>query len=606
MAKRRAKAPLERRIADHGVIGNLFTMALVALDGTIDYLCWPDFDSPSLFAALLDRDEGGAFELTPEIDGARVLQTYLPESNVLVTRWLGKEASAEVTDLMTASREDDEWVFRLIRRIRVTRGTVRLRLRCAPRFDYARRKPQVTVRKGEALFKAGPGPTMRLWGPIRFTRRKAGAEAAFTLEADEVLDLVLDEAGTGKPDADALERIVADAVCDWQAWAAKSTYKGRWRDAVTRSALVLKLMTSRRHGSIAAAATFGLPETPGGLRNWDYRATWVRDASFTVYALMRLGYQEEAMAFTRWIADRAADCPDGRLQVMYAMDGGIVPEETALPHLAGHGGARPVRIGNEAAGQLQLDIYGALLDSIYLSNKYGDAISHADWHGVRGVVDYVCAHWQRPDAGIWEMRSAPTEHLHSRLMCWVAVDRAIRLAGKRSLSAPFERWIQARNEISEDIWSSFWNGEAGHFVRSKGGRDLDGAMLMMPLVRFVGATDPAWLATLDAIGDQLTDDGLVMRYDREDGLDGKEGSFAACAFWYVECLARAGRVQQARNNFEKLLLYGNHLQLYAEEFDVRAEFLGNFPQALTHLALISAAFTLDRALDGTQREQWRA
>jgi GH15 family glucan-1,4-alpha-glucosidase len=265
-----------------------------------------------------------------------------------------------------------------------------------------------------------------------------------------------------------------------------------------------------------------------------------------------------------------------------------------------------VRIGNAAADQLQLDIYGALLDSIYLSNKYGEAISYADWQGVRRVVDYVCANWQLPDAGIWEMRNSPTEHLHSRLMCWVAIDRAIRLASKRSLSAPFEEWIRTRNAINEDIWTEFWDADAGHFVRSKGGHDLDGALLMMPLVRFVGATDPAWLATLDAIGDQLADDGLVMRYDREDGLDGKEGSFAACAFWYVECLARAGRVDQARANFEKLLRYGNHLQLYPEEFDVRAGFLGNFPQALTHLALISAATYLDRAIDGLDGEQWRA
>ncbi|MDR6292695.1 GH15 family glucan-1,4-alpha-glucosidase [Inquilinus ginsengisoli] len=605
MAERRTKTRPDRRIADHGVIGNLSTMALVALDGTIDYLCWPNFDSPTLFASLLDARAGGAFELAPEIAGARVLQTYLPESNVLVTRWLGEEASAEITDLMTASGDAEDCTYRLIRRLRVTRGTVRFRLRCAPRFDYARIKPKVTAGKGQAVFTAEGSPGMRLWGPVAFTRARAGAEAVFTLEADETLDLVLDEDGAEKPDADALERLVAETTSDWQAWAAKSTYKGRWRDAVTRSALVLKLMTSRRHGSIVAAATFGLPETPKGSRNWDYRATWIRDASFTVYALMRLGYQDEAMAFTRWTADRAATCSGGRLHVMYAVDGSPVPEEESLPHLAGHNGASPVRIGNAAATQLQLDIYGALLDSIYLSNKYGDAISNADWHGVRQVVDYVCENWHLPDAGIWEMRSRPTEHLHSRLMCWVAVDRAIRLASKRSLSAPFETWIKTRNEISEDIWSTFWNEKAGHFVRSKDGTDLDGSMLMMPLVRFVGATDPAWLATLDAIGDQLADDGLVMRYDREDGLDGKEGSFAACAFWHVECLARAGRVRQARNNFEKLLLYGNHLQLYAEEFDVRAEFLGNFPQALTHLALISAAFALDRALDGRQ-EQWRA
>lgn len=606
MPKKKTRVRPERRIADHGVIGNLSTMALVATDGTIDFLCWPNFDSPSLFAALLDPEAGGAFELAPEIADARIIQTYLPDSNVLMTRWLGTEASAEIIDLMTATDGPDPGPFRLIRRVRVTRGTVRFRLRCAPRFDYARQRPKVSLDDGGVVFKAKGSPTIRLWGDVRFTRADAGAEADFTLAADETVDLVLDEDGEKKPDAAGRDRIVDEITRKWQAWAAKSTYRGRWRDAVTRSALVLKLMTSHQHGSIVAAATFGVPETPKGLRNWDYRATWIRDASFTVYALMRLGYLEEAQAFTRWTADRAATCQGGQLQVMYAVDGSPMPAETSLDHMSGYGGARPVRIGNAAADQLQLDIYGALLDSIYLSNKYGEAISYADWQGVRHVVDYVCANWQLPDAGIWEMRNSPTEHLHSRLMCWVAIDRAIRLASKRSLSAPFEEWIRARNAINEDIWTQFWDADAGHFVRSKGGHDLDGALLMMPLVRFVGATDPAWLATLDAIGDQLADDGLVMRYDREDGLDGKEGSFAACAFWYVECLARAGRVDQARANFEKLLRYGNHLQLYPEEFDVRAGFLGNFPQALTHLALISAATYLDRAIDGLDGEQWRA
>jgi GH15 family glucan-1,4-alpha-glucosidase len=601
-----ARRPPPRPIADHGVIGNLSTMALVARDGTIDFLCWPFFDSPSLFAALLDPELGGAFELAPLIDDARIVQSYLPDSNVLVTRWMGESSSAEVIDLMTApTGHHDESPPRLIRRVVATRGTVRVRLRCAPRFDYARRQPTLAIDGGEVCFTATAMPAVRLRGAVAFSEAKGGAEASFELAAGASKDFVLDDAGSPRVDAEEIERAIEGTHRYWQAWVARSTYRGRWREAVIRSALVLKLMTSHRYGSIVAAATFGLPEAPGGTRNWDYRATWIRDASFTVYGLGRLGYREEAMAFTRWAADRAAKCGQGSLEVMYAFDGGSVPDETTLDHLAGYGGAGPVRIGNGAKHQLQLDIYGALLDSIYLTNKYGEAISHADWQGVCRVVGYVCKNWRLPDSGIWEVRSGPSANLHSRLMCWVAVDRAIRLASKRSLSAPFGEWIAARNAINEDIWSNFWDAERGHFVRNLETRDLDGSMLMMPLVRFIGSTDPAWLATLDAISAKLTDNGLVMRYDRNDGLDGREGSFAACAFWFIECLARAGRIDQARVNFEKLLTYGNHLQLYSEEFSGRAELLGNFPQALTHLALISAAFYLDRVMDGP-KEQWPA
>ncbi|TCR92058.1 GH15 family glucan-1,4-alpha-glucosidase [Rhizobium sp. BK376] len=602
-----AEAPIPRPIAEHGAIGNLATMGLVARDGTLDFLCWPQFDSPSVFAALLDPDRGGAFEIRPVIDGARVIQMYIPESNVLLTRWLGEEASAEIIDLMPRPGGDGKCVGKVIRRVQATRGTVPVKLHCWPRFNYARSTPSVKVGEGKAIFDSGEGLRLRLAGTVPFEAGKGSVKASFKLKAGETADFVLEEEGDDIPDLkpeDVTELIEATTLY-WQRWAARSNYHGRWRDAVTRSALTLKLLTSSQHGSIAAAATFGLPESAGGSRNWDYRATWIRDASFTVYALMRLGYQDEASAFTRWANARAKDSPDGHLQIMYEIDGSQEYQEATLDHLAGYGGARPIRVGNNAAGQLQLDIYGELLDSIYISNKYGEAISHAGWLAVRKVVDRVCDTWQEPDAGIWEIRSEPREHLHSRLMCWVAVDRAIRLASKRSLAAPFEKWIEVRNAINEDIWQSFWNEEKGHFVQSKGGTEVDGAILMMPLVRFISATDSAWLKTLDAIGRQLADDSLVMRYRSEDGLTGKEGSFAACSFWYVECLARAGRLQEARINFEKLLLYGNHLQLYPEEFDERGHFLGNFPQAFTHLALISAAFYLDRALDGRYAE-WRA
>jgi GH15 family glucan-1,4-alpha-glucosidase len=602
-----ARVPIPRPIAEHGAIGNLSTMGLVARDGTLDFLCWPQFDSPSIFAALLDPDKGGAFEIRPVIEDARVIQMYVPESNVLLTRWLGEEASAEIIDLMPKPGGDGECVGKVIRRVRATRGKVPVKLHCWPRFDYARVMPDVSVKDGQAIFTGKGSPRMRLIGSVPLSGGEGSVRANFELEAGQSADFILEEDGDDvtAPSAEDITVAIEETTRYWQNWAARSNYHGRWRDSVTRSALALKLLTSMKHGSVAAAATFGLPESAGGSRNWDYRATWIRDASFTVYALMRLGYQEEASAFTRWAGARAKESPDGHLQIMYEIDGSQEYQEATLDHLAGYGGARPIRVGNNAAGQLQLDIYGELLDSIYISNKYGEAISHAGWLAIRQVVDRVCNTWQDPDAGIWEIRSEPREHLHSRLMCWVAVDRAIRLASKRSLAAPFENWIHVRNAINEDIWKNFWNEEKGHFVQSKGGAEVDGALLMMPLVRFIGATDSAWLKTLDAIGQQLADDSLVMRYRSEDGLTGKEGSFAACSFWYVECLARAGRLQEARINFEKLLLYGNHLQLYPEEFDERGHFLGNFPQAFTHLALISAAFYLDRALDGRYAE-WRA
>ncbi|WP_306394488.1 glycoside hydrolase family 15 protein [Telluria beijingensis] len=605
MAEPTATTP-PRPIADHGAIGNMATMALVALDGAIDFLCWPDFDSPSIFAALLDPDKGGHFTVAPEIADARVVQTYLPDTNVLLTQWLGDEASVHVTDLMSGPEELGHGPARLLRRIHVTSGEARIRVDCQPRFDYARQRPEAEVGQDQVVFSAPGAPRLRLSAPVTFVAADGGATACIVLREGDVLDFVLDEDGDAALDASGRNALLKEVIHHWQAWSRRSTYRGRWREAVMRSALVLKLMTSCRHGAIVAAATFGLPEVLGGSRNWDYRATWIRDASFTVYALMRLGYIDEAKAFTRWTAELPRHDPvDGHLRIMYALDGGQIGEEIELDHLAGYAASKPVRIGNAAASQLQLDIFGALLDSIYLSNKYGEAISHADWVGVCQVVNFVCDNWQRPDAGIWEGREPEREHLHSQLMCWVAVDRALRLAGKRSLRAPFDRWIAARNEMSRYIWETFWNDELGHFVRSKGSRNVDGAMLMMPLVRFIGSTDPQWLATLDAIGEQLSHDALVQRYDRDDGLEGEEGAFAACSFWYVECLARAGRIDHARNNMEKLIAYGNHVDLYAEEFTNKAELLGNFPQAFTHLALISAATYLDAALDGKLEHPWQ-
>ena len=597
-----------RTIGDHGIIGDMQTAALVARDGAIDYLCWPYLDSPTIFADLLDNEKGGAFTIEPELENPRNLQLYIPDTNLLVTRWVAESGSAEVTDLMThpdagAGRSPNPQ--RLIRRIVATRGTVTFTVRCAPRFDYARETPQVEAIDGGVQF-SGQNLSLNLCASVPLRTETGAATARFTLEKGESCWFIIGDAQMTCPEDAVIDAEIDATARTWRAWAERSTYKGRWREPVVRSALALKLLTSAEHGSIAAAATFSLPEAIGGERNWDYRATWIRDASFTVYAFMRLGFTEEAEEFCRWSGHRIMSCDrENPMRVMYAIDGSEAEDETELSHLSGYADSQPVRIGNAAHAQSQLDIFGELLDSIYLANKYGSAISREGWEHVQELVKFVIDNWNEPDAGIWEMRSQKQHFLHSRVMCWVALDRAIRLARKRSLPAPFVEWTETRDAITEDIWENFRHPEHGYFVQSRGGTELDASLLMMPLVRFVSSTDPVWLKTLDAIGEQLRDDGLVYRYRTDDGLDGEEGAFTTCTFWYIECLARAGRLEEAQMILEKGLKYANDLGLFSEEVDKRGLQLGNFPQGLTHLAFISAAHFLDRQLDPDGNRTWQ-
>ncbi|WP_342325130.1 glycoside hydrolase family 15 protein [Kosakonia sp. BYX6] len=593
-------------IDKHGIIGNLQTCALVTVEGMIDFLCWPNLDSPSIFTSLLDPKKGGYFSLAPVGDAWRAIQHYLPDSNVLQTRWLSKGAMVELTDFIAINDDVDANPV-IIRKIKMIYGSATIKLHCSPRFNYASEIPEVSVDKKVYCFKGEQNVAMTLASSQPLKVKKGQLDGEFTLMEGECAEFVFGDAKVKHAALKHVDQEYHKTLAFWQQWVSQSKYRGRWREAVTRSSLVLKLLTSQRYGSIAAAATFGLPELPGGERNWDYRATWLRDASFSCYALIRLGYVEEAKAFSAWIGRcmENSKFDPKRLQVMYRLDSETDLTEEILPHLAGYLNSKPVRKGNEAYKQLQLDIYGELLDAVYLTTKYGDNVSHRGWGHVVRLVDYVCEIWDSPDAGIWEMRGEPANFLYSRLMCWVALDRALRLGAKRSLSMPFAKWEATRQKIRDDIWNNFWNDELGHFTSTRHGTDLDGSMLLMPLFRFIGSKDPDWLATLAAIRKKLMRDGMVRRYLQaetpSDSLRGEEGYFVPCSFWYVECLARADFVDEARIEFERLLHYANHLGLYAEEFDERGFPLGNFPQALSHLALISAAFYLDKKMSGNQQ-----
>ncbi len=592
-------------IENYGVIGNLQTVALVGLNGSIDFLCFPYFDSPSIFAALLDAEKGGRFELRATLQHQKTKQLYLVSSNVLLTRFLSSDGVAEVTDFMPISLEADgkEPIHKIVRRAKCIRGEVQFRMRCEPRFDYARSGARIKqLSDTEAIFipEKGGLPTLRLLSEQPFRIVNDGAEAEFVLPAGESALFTLEEdLGENSPlDVQREVDSFKATLNYWQRWISRSNYRGRWREMVDRSAFVLKLLTSQRYGSIIAAPTFGLPEQIGGSRNWDYRYTWIRDASFTLYALSRLGFEDESAAFMRWLENRCAAFKEAEtLQVMYGIDGRRDLPEEILSHLSGYMGSSPVRIGNGAAKQLQLDIYGELLDSIYLYDKYGEPTSYQLWQEIVRLLNWVAENWDQPDEGIWEVRGGKKNFFYSRLMCWVALDRGLRLAAKRSFPVPYDRWRSVRDQIYRQIQERFWNPKLNAFAQTERGDWLDAASLLAPLVRFTSPRDPRWLATLQAIEAKLVDDSLVYRYRSPDGLVGTEGTFCMCSFWYVENLARSGDIQQARFTFEKMLGYANHLGLYAEELGPAGEHLGNFPQAFTHLALISAAFELNRRLE---------
>lgn len=603
-------------IEDYGIIGDMHTVALVGIDGSIDWLCAPHFDSPSVFASILDDTKGGSFKVSPLGDGAVHKQFYWPESNVLITRFLTEGGAAELADFMPVGRPNstDGHQSQIVRRLTAVLGSLTFRVECRPAFNYARDKHEIRLVDGCATFMS-PSLTLELAATTHLEEKDGAIISQFTLAQGETAVFVLRHVPPGVEcglviSAEEAEELFHSTVSFWRGWIGKCKYTGRWRETVHRSALALKLLTFEPTGAIVAAPTCSLPEGIGGERNWDYRFTWIRDAAFTVYAFLRLGFTEEAERFMHFLSNLCKKPgPGGALQIMYGIDGRKELTEVTLDHLDGYMGSKPVRIGNGAFGQLQLDIYGELFDAAYLSNKYGAPISYDLWTSLRALADWVCDNWRRPDEGIWEVRGGKNQFVYSKLMCWVALDRAIRLADKRSFPAPRDRWLKVRDEVFEDIVKNGWSEKRQAFVQHYGSDLLDAANLMLPLTFFLSPNDPRMLKTLDATLQSpedggLTANSLVYRYNLEhtsDGLAGEEGTFNICTFWLVEALTRAGRhdhkrLDQARLMFERMLGFANHLGLYAEETGHRGEALGNFPQAFTHLALISAAFNLDREL----------
>lgn len=598
-------------IENYGIVGDLNTVALVGLNGSIDFMCFPNFDSPSIFAALLDDQKGGSFELSPLFDDMKTKQLYLPDTNVLLTRFLSASGVGEITDFMPVAEQSNG--NELIRRVTSVRGNVTFLMKCQPRFNYGRSTHTIERISDRELILRSSGPdktVLRLISSVPLEVKGSDIEAQFTLKPTETADFLLEHIDKDDPLEEDFQgfitRSLFSTVNYWKDWIAQSTYTGRWRDMVNRSALVLKLLTSDKYGSIVAAATFSLPESIKGERNFDYRYTWIRDASFSVYALIRLGYTKEAACFMSWVERLCQDIRGkGRLGIMYSIDGQRQLKEQVLDNFEGYMKSGPVRIGNDAYRQLQLDIYGELLDSVYLYNKYGDPISHDFWKDLEKQVTWLSQNWDQPDEGIWEVRGGRKKFLYSRLLCWVALDRAIKIANARSFPLDVN-WKIERDKIFNSIFTDFWNEEKQAFMQYPGADTVDASALLMPLIRFISPKDPKWLSTMKLIEEELVSDTMVYRYRPDaaapDGFASHEGTFSMCSFWYVECLSRSGQLEKARFYFEKMLGYANHLGIYSEQLGFRGEHLGNFPQAFTHMGLISAAYNLNKQLDNKRNK----
>lgn len=604
-------------IENHGLLGDLQTAALVTTDGSVDWLCLPRFDSPSVFGALLDKDEGGHCTVRPAHGTYATKQLYLPDTAVLVTRFMTEAGAGEVLDFMPVTGATVTRRHRLVRMVRCVRGNLKFDVEIAPRFDYGRASHRLHVTEHGAVFAAQDGTELTVHAVREpedervldvLTDREDDLHFSLSLRAGQERGFVCEFAADGPPREIRLaeyRQIFEDTVGFWRAWLGRSRYTGRWREVVERSAITLKLMTYAPSGAVVAAPTTALPEQLGGERNWDYRFTWVRDAAFSVYALLGMGFTDEARAFIGWLGDRVReqagrDGGSGPLNIMYRVDGSSDLAEEFLDHWEGYARSAPVRIGNDAATQLQLDIYGEALDSVYFAHRHGLRVGHQGWTSLSKTLDWLTDHWDQAEEGIWETRGGRRDFTYGRAMSWVAFDRALRLAESSGRPSSSARWHAARNALYEQIMARGWSEERQAFVQHYDADVLDSSLLRLATVGLLTPEDPMWQSTLDAMEQELVSDSLVYRYDpaaSPDGLRGAEGTFSLCTFMYVDALARAGRTERARLVFEKMMGYANHLGLYSEEIDPTGRQLGNFPQAFTHLALIDAALTLNGILD---------
>lgn len=599
-------------ISDYALLSDCHSAALVSRAGSVDWCAFHRFDASPVFARVLDWGRGGHFLLAPRRPRS-ASRRYLPGTNVLETRFEAEGGVLVVTDCLPVREAPDapgrplHPLHQLLRQVRCEAGEVEVVVDFSPRFDYGLTVPRMEMR-GEHLGVVYGGPDALAFQsdlPLAETHG-CGCQAETTLRAGEEAFAVLTHYLPHELRAEAMSHAEVEARAEatrrfWTSWSARFAYEGPYADEVLRSALVLKALTNAPTGAIVAAPTTSLPEEIGGVRNWDYRYTWLRDSAMDLYALFRLGYTEEAHAFMDWVrrttAGRAED-----LQIMYGVGGERLLHEIELEHLEGYRGSRPVRIGNGAVRQTQLDVYGYLLDTAWLYHRYGGEIDAVFWELLRGVVEVVARRWTEPDEGIWEVRGGPRHFVSSKVMAWVAVDRAIKLARALGLPADLGAWRRLRREIRERVESEGVDPETGAFVQAFGSRALDASTLLVPLVRFLPADDERVRATCRRIARELARDGLVYRYLAEDGLPGGEGTFVICSFWLVDNLAQGGELERARELFERLCGSANDVGLLAEEIDpASGELLGNFPQAFSHVGLIGAALNLAQAAGESPR-----
>jgi GH15 family glucan-1,4-alpha-glucosidase len=597
------------RIEDYALIGDCRTAALVGRNGSIDWLCWPRFDSPACFAALVGTPQNGFWRISPTSGSFQARRAYQPDSLILETEFETETGAVTLVDFMpVASSQSD-----IVRMVLGRRGRVEMESEGVLRFDYGSSVPWVTLSADQRLLRAVAGPDLAvLASPVPLENRDRRTCARFAVGAGERLAFVLTHTASHLevPRKVDPEKALADTESFWRAWSARCSAGGEHAAAVRRSLITLKALTYAPTGGIVAAPTTSLPEKIGGVRNWDYRYCWLRDATLTLLAFMDGGYYEEAEAWREWLVRAVAGSPE-QMQIMYGLAGERRLPELELPWLAGYEGSRPVRIGNDACGQLQLDVYGELIDTLYQGCKSGLSGHDIAWSLQRALLEHLEKVWMRPDAGIWEIRSAPRHFTYSNVMAWVAFDRAIKMVEGFGVQGPVERWRELRGRIHRDVCEKGFSRKRNAFVQSYGSEALDASLLLIPITGFMKPEDPRVVSTTEAIRRELTVDGLVLRYRTEDSIDGLppgEGVFLACSFWLADNLCMQGRWDEAHALFERLLGLTNDVGLLAEQYDpVERRLLGNFPQAFSHVGLVNTALNLgEREKPAEQRAEKQA